>query len=164
MLNLQPRPLTARDFAPFGDVIETEGHTPQDMNYGMALRWPALARIETDDKGSACIGRVHARKYPLPWQLRIVERHPLGSQAFVPLDEMPFIVVVGAAGDTPQPQQLKAFVSNGRQGIHYRRGVWHGLLLTPFDEMDFLVVDRCGPGDNCEEHRYSEAEAPWIQV
>ncbi len=164
MTRLDPVPLTADAFAPFGDVIETEGHQPQDMNYGMALRWPDLARIETDAAGTVGIGRVQARKYELPFRLTAVERHPLGSQAFVPLDETPFLVVVAPPGAAPPPEALRLFVSNGLQGICYRPGVWHGLLLTPFAAMDFLVVDRVGPGDNCEEHRYSEADAPLISA
>jgi len=162
MIELEPRPLTADDFAPFGEVVETDGRQPRDMNYGMALRWPDLARIETDAGGQVVIGRVRSKRYPLPFRLQVVERHPLGSQAFLPLDESPFLVVVAKAGPPPPPEDLSLFVTNGRQGVCYRPGVWHGLLLTAFAEMDFIVVDRVGPGDNCEEFRYSADTSPVI--
>lgn len=161
---LEPRPLTRDSFAPFGDVIDTDGLESEDMNYGMADRWPRLACIETGSQGKACIGLVHARKYPLPYRLEIVERHPLGSQAFFPLDETPFLVVVARPGNPPSPGDLHCFISNGRQGVHYHVGVWHGLLLTAMGEMDFLAIDRAGPGDNCEEHHFETSDAPWIQL
>jgi ureidoglycolate lyase len=162
MTELEPRPLTADGFVPFGDVIETAGREPRDMNYGMALRWPELARIETGADGQAVIGRVRSKRYPLPYRLQVVERHPLGSQAFLPLDETPFLVVVAEPGPPPPASALRLFVTSGHQGICYRPGVWHGLLLTPFAEMDFIVVDRAGPGDNCEEFRYSPEASPVV--
>jgi ureidoglycolate lyase len=161
---LEPRPLTRADFAPFGDVIEAEGRDPEDMNHGMAERWPRLACIDAGTGGQACIGLVHARRYSLPHRLEIVERHPLGSQAFFPLHDRPFLVVVARAGEPPTAADLNCFITNGSQGVHYHTGVWHGLLLTALAEMDFLVVDRAGPGENCEEHRFAESDAPWIQL
>ena len=164
MKTLDLQPLTAAAFAPYGDVIETAGHEAQDMNRGMAVRWPDLARIDTDADGKVTIGRVRSRRYPQPWDLTLVERHPLGSQAFIPLETTPFVVVVAEAGDPPKPGALRGFVTDGIQGIHYRHGVWHAPLLTPFAAMDFIVVDRIGPGDNCEEYRLPEGETLRISV
>lgn len=162
MRSLEAVPLTAEDFAPFGDVIDCRGHEPRDMNDGMALRWVDLAFPRTDAAGRVSIGRVYSRRYDLPFPLRLVERHPLGSQAFVPLDETPYLVVVAAAGPPPRPGDLRLFLARDRQGIQYRCGVWHAPLLTSFAAMEFVVVDRTGPGDNCEEHRFDASEAVFI--
>jgi ureidoglycolate lyase len=81
----------------------------------------------------------------------MVERHPLGSQAFIPLQRFVFIVVVGPAGEAIEAQDLRAFVSNGRQGINYHRGVWHMPLIALEAGHEFLVIDRIGEGANCDQ-------------
>ena len=153
---LDVKALTAEAFADFGDVIETEGKTSFDMNYGMADRYHALAKVVTTDGGYPVISLVDSKKYDLPQIVKIVERHPLGSQAFIPRDKTPFIVVVAKATDNIQASQLHAFITNGEQGINYHAGVWHGLLLTPFAAMGFICVDRDGAGENCEEFHFPE--------
>lgn len=81
----------------------------------------------------------------------MVERHPLGSQAFIPMQDTPWLVVVADAGENPLPGSLRAFRASGRQGVNYRRGVWHHPILVLKPDQDFLVVDRAGPGENCDE-------------
>jgi ureidoglycolate lyase len=152
------RPLTADAFAPFGQVIDTAGTAPRPMNAGMARRFHDLAEIEVVGEGArTVIGLVEAQPYPLPLHLTLVERHPLGAQAFVPLSDAPFLVVVCPDADgRPGPPQ--AFVTAPRQGVCYARGTWHG-VLTPFGaSQDFVVIDRGGPGVNLEEHVFAE---PW---
>ena len=152
-------PLTAAAFAPFGRVIDTAGAAPRPMNAGMARRFHDLAAIEVvGEGGQAVIGLVEAQPYALPLRLSLVERHPLGAQAFVPLSAAPFLVVVcpDAEGGPGRP---RAFVTaGGCQGVCYARGTWHG-VLTPFGgRQDFVVIDRGGPGENLEEHVFAQ---PW---
>ena len=144
------QPLSSAGFAPFGDVVEFEGHDSFPINKGMADRYHALADVElAGDQARAIISLVDSRKFDMPRQVDHLEYHPLGSQAFLPLDSSPFIVVVCPAADQPELERLQAFVTNGRQGINYRLGTWHHVLLTPYASMRFICVDRTGPGDNC---------------
>jgi ureidoglycolate lyase len=154
---LEIQPLTRAAFAPYGDVIESDERESFFINNDMAERFHALARIEAagEDAG-AIISLVKSSKYQMPRKLDHVEHHPLGSQAFVPLDETPFIVVVGKAGESPQPEDFQAFITNGKQGINYHPGTWHHVLLTPYAAMTFLCVDRAGPGNNCIDHFFEE--------
>ncbi len=156
---LKVEPLTAEAFADFGDVIETGRNKSFEINYGMADRYHALAKVDTGSgDGYPVISLVDSKKFKMPQKVKIVERHPLGSQAFIPRDKIPFIVVVAKAGDNIQANQLHAFITNGEQGINYYPGTWHGLLLTPFDAMSFICVDRDGAGENCEEFHFSDQD------
>ena len=149
-------PLTRRAFAPFGDVIEFEDRESYPINDGMADRYHALAAVETGGEGAqAVISLVKSRQFSLPHTIDHLEYHPHGSQAFIPLDADPFIVVVAAAG--PEPAELRAFQTNGNQGINYRAGTWHHVLLTPFAAMRFICVDRDSPEHNCVDCHLPEA-------
>jgi ureidoglycolate lyase len=146
---LPVEPLTAAAFAPFGEVIEPAAATQRfPINAGSAERFHALAQIETDPAGHALISLVRAQPQCLPITVVMLERHPLGSQAFVPLDPaVRYLVVVAESADaTP-----RAFLASGGQGVNYRRGAWHHPLLALDRVSDFLVLDRGGAGDNCEE-------------
>lgn len=158
LLPLLAEPLTASAFAPFGEVIENDGHTPLIINDGMTERFHDLARVEVQAGGGhALINLFHARPYALPLRIRELERHPLGSQAFVPLDRQAFLVVVAPAGDGPASASVRAFITNGRQGVSYRRGVWHHSLIVLDEPSRFVVIDRGGPGDNCDLHTLATA-------
>jgi len=147
-------PLTREAFAPFGQVIETEGAHSYPINAGRTQRFHDLARVE--------LGGVHARPlisifrgqpYELPLELRMVERHPLGSQAFFPLSARPFLVIV-APDEAGTPGTPRAFLTGPGQGVNIAMNTWHG-VLTPLEaESDFLVVDRGGEGDNLEEFHF----------
>ena len=151
MRELTPETLTAQAFAPFGSVIEASGAAVKlDINQGHAIRYDRLAEIDVaDGGGTGAISLFRAR--PLAeLVLKQFERHPLGSQSFIPLVGRPYLVAVAPAGDF-DPARVRLFRAEGHQGVHYRKGVWHHFLLVLHDEADFLVVDRVGPGDNCEE-------------
>ena len=151
MRELTPEPLTAEAFAPFGRVIEASDDAVRiDINQGHAIRYDRLAEIDVaDEGGGGAISLFRAR--PLTdLVLKVFERHPLGSQSFVPLSERPYLVAVAPAGAF-DPAGIRLFRAEGHQGVHYRKGVWHHFLLVLDEESDFLVVDRAGPGDNCEE-------------
>ena len=151
MRELAPESLTVEAFAPFGRVIEASDDAVQlDINQGHAVRYDRLAEIDAADEGG--VGTISLfRARPLAeLVLRTFERHPLGSQSFVPLSGRPYLVAVAPAGDF-DPAKIRLFRAEGRQGVHYRKGVWHHFLLVLDEGSDFLVVDRAGPGDNCDE-------------
>jgi len=131
MRTLTIEPLTKEAFAPFGDVIETEGSEFFMINNGSTRRYHKLATVETaEPEDRAIISIFAAEALEMPLAIRMLERHPLGSQAFVPLLGHPFLVVVAPLGDAPVPGHVRAFRSNGRQGVNYHRGVWHHPVLT----------------------------------
>lgn len=144
-------PLTPEAFAPFGQVIQTAGSHHYPINAGKTERFHDLARVE--------LGGVHARPlisifrgqpYALPLTLTLVERHPLGSQAFYPIGEASWLVIV-AEDHGGTPANIRAFLPAPGQGVNIAMNTWHG-VLTPLDrESDFLVVDRGGDGNNLEE-------------
>jgi ureidoglycolate lyase len=152
-------PLTAAAFAPFGQVIETDGAHHYPINVGMTERYHDLARVELagiDPRPLISIFR--GRPYALPLTLQMVERHPLGSQAFYPLSKNPWLVIV-AEDEEGQPIRLRAFLPARGQGVNIAINTWHG-VLTPLETAgDFLVVDRGGTGNNLEEHHFDQS---WI--
>jgi ureidoglycolate lyase len=153
---LSAAPLTAEAFAPFGDVIEAAGAS-FPINDGMCDRFHDRARLEFAEGGRAGISVGRGRPYALPHTFTLVERHPLGSQAFVPMSGDPYLVVV-APDEDGRPGAPLAFLAGPGQGVNYLRGTWHGVLTPLGRPVSFLIVDRIGPGDNLEEFRYPE---PW---
>jgi ureidoglycolate lyase len=151
MRELTPEPLTAEAFAPFGRVIEASDAAENlDINQGHAIRYDRLAELDVADEGGAgAISLFRARPLAEP-VLRVFERHPLGSQTFMPLSGRPYLVAVAPAGDF-DPARIRLFRAEGHQGVHYRKGTWHHFLLVLEPDTDFLVIDRAGPGANCEE-------------
>jgi ureidoglycolate lyase len=148
---LAVEPLTSAGFAPFGDVIESQGRAHYPINAGTAERYNDLAKVDVGAAGGRpLISLCRAQPVELPLTLRLMERHPLSSQAFIPLSTTPFLVVVAPAGDL-RVEGIRAFCSNGRQGINYRPGTWHHPLITLERVSDFLIVDRGGQGKNCDE-------------
>lgn len=145
-------PLSRTAFAPFGEVIATVGAEHFPINQGRTERFHALAQIELLGEGSEGILSIF-RGQPLePLRIELMERHPLGSQAFVPLNREPFYVVVAPPG-TFDAQAIRAFYVAGDQGVSLRAGTWHAPLLPVRANAEYLVVDRRGPGDNCDEVR-----------
>lgn len=146
------QPLSRRSFAPFGDVIETDGAQHFPINRGTVERFHDLASIDVGDDGRTLVSIVEARQPGADTlQVDLVERHPLGSQAFIPMGDAVMCVVVAPAGENVRPEDLRAFVSNGRQGVNYHPGTWHMPLVAFEAGQRFVVVDRGGPGENCEE-------------
>jgi ureidoglycolate lyase len=161
MLTLPIAPLTKAAFAPFGEVIETKDAKPKLINDGFAQRFDGLARIDVAAEGGAVnISLFSGSLRPSPILIKVMERHPLGSQLFMPLNEMPWLVVV--CNDPRVPASYRAFAATGQQGVNYARNTWHHPLLVLTDASPFLVVDRGGPGDNLEEVRLAEAD--WLAL
>ena len=156
MRELRALPLEAASFAPFGEVIEATG-APLGINDDTAQHFADLARIDVADAGGRTrVGIYRAQPRVFPFVLRMLERHPLGSQLFMPLEGRRFVVVVAPAGERIEVASIRAFVANGRQGVNYHRGTWHHPLLALELQGDFLVVDRAGAGSNCDELTLSE--------
>jgi ureidoglycolate lyase len=153
MKTLRPVPLTAEAFAAFGDVLDTTGEF-RLINAGLCRRHHDRARLDFGPEGRAGISVFQAEPRALPYAFDLIERHPEGSQAFLPMTEHPFLVIV-ASGPEATP---RAFLTNGAQGINLCRGTWHGVLAPLAAPGLFAVVDRIGPTPNLEEHRYTE---PW---
>ena len=156
MMKIPTEPLTAAAFAPFGDVLEATGTPDRMINAGLCARFHDRARIDIAD-GRAGLSVFDAVARSLPYAFDLVERHPLGSQAFVPMTQAPFLVIV-APDEQGTPGRPRAFLTNGAQGINLHRGTWHG-VLTPLQAPGlFAVLDRIGDGTNLEEYRYPQ---PW---
>lgn len=151
-LPLTARPLTSEAFKPFGDVIEVQDRSFFHINGGAARRYHDLAGVQLLGPDSrAIISIVRSRPCATPLTVSRLERHPLGSQAFVPLHGQRFLVVVARNAATARTEDVHAFVTDGRQGANYHAGVWHAVLSPMGRDSDFLVVDRDGAGENCEE-------------
>ncbi len=143
------QPLSAEAFAAFGEVIAPgSARRAYPINAGTAQRFDDLARIDVAaEAGRPTLGIVHARPRALPFEVRMLERHPLGSQAWIPLAGARYLVVV-ARDPSSQPV---AFLAARGEGVNYARGTWHHPLIALDAAADFLVLDRAGPGDNCDE-------------
>lgn len=152
MLELKAEPLTADAFAPFGDVIDARTSASFPINAGRTQRHHDLAKVETlGENAHTLINIFVSQPITLPLALTFLERHPQGSQAFMPLHQERFIVVVAPPGEHINPDEVRAFVTDGRQGVNYRAGTWHAIQSVLEREGEFLVVDRGGDGNNCEE-------------
>ncbi len=158
MTVIRARPLTAEVFAPFGDVLEAAGEPDKLINQGLCGRFHDRARLDFGPGGRAGISLFQAEPRSLPYRLEMVERHPDGSQAFLPLSQDPFLVIV-APDQGGVPGEPVAFLTAPGQGVNYHRASWHG-VLTPLGPPGlFAVVDRIGDTPNLDEHRF---ETPYM--
>ena len=155
MISLRPEPLTRERFAPYGDVIESSLQVSEAMNEARFERFDDLCDINIDGDVAISVARCRTPT-SLPLRVDMVERHPLGSQAFVPLTRCRMVLVVAPPGESIDPSELRAFVTNGKQGINYHRGTWHMPLIAFDAGQEFLVIDRGGSEPNCEQHELDE--------
>jgi ureidoglycolate lyase len=157
-ITLKASALSAEAFAPFGDVIETTGHSARWINEGTCERFDDLAPVDVlAAAGRPLISIFRAQPRPLPFQVRVLERHPLSSQAIIPLDGLPYLVIVAEDGAAPLSSRIRAYCASGSQGVNYRRNTWHHALIALERTTHFLVVDRGGPGENCDETTLGDA-------
>ena len=159
MRRIAAEPLTAEAFQPFGDVLEADGPPDRLINAGLCGRYHDRARLDFGD-GRAGVSIFDATPRALPYVLEMVERHPEGSQAFVPMSLNPFLVIV-APDEAGTPGTPSAFLTRPGQAVSFLRGTWHGVLTPLHAPGLFAVVDRIGAGVNLEEHRFDE---PWTVV
>ena len=143
-----PKKITKENFSKFGDMITTKNIKPLDINNGYAKRYDDIAKINTSkDNGETTISIFSALKRTFPMKIDMMEKHPLGSQAFIPMKETTFIAFVAPNGDKPDLNKIEAFIIPPGIGINYNPGTWHFPLIST-EDMNFLVVDRKGSGDN----------------
>jgi ureidoglycolate lyase len=154
---LKPEPLTAEVFAAYGDVVESSQQQVEAMNAERFERFDDLCAVEANE-GRVAISIARCRTVTtLPHRFDMIERHPLGSQSFVPLTPCRMMVVVAPPGEPAAAAELRAFVSNGRQGINYHRGTWHMPLIAFDAGQEFLIIDRVGDTPNCDLHYLDQA-------
>ncbi len=150
---LKTRPLTAEAFAPFGEVLEAAGQPDRLINAGRCGRFHDRARLDfADARGGISVFR--SALFALPFAFDLLERHPDGSQAFLPMSADPFLVIV-APDEGGTPGTPLAFLTTGAQGINIRRNIWHGVLTPLSGPGLFAVIDRIGPTPNLEEFRFA---------
>ena len=152
MFRVRPQPLTRETFAPFGDVIQIDGSEQFEINSGYTTRVHDLIDIQLGGEGarpqlSLFLGR------PRPLEISMLEKHPLGSQAFYPVEDRRWLVVVAIE---PKAESVRAFWASGRQGVNYHRNVWHHPLLV-LEPQQFVIIDRGGAGNNCDETELNTA-------
>ena len=147
-ITVNPKLITKENFSKFGDVVTTDDIKPLEINDGYAKRFDGIANLNTSkDNGETTICIFSALKRSFPMKIDMMEKHPLGSQAFVPMKETTFLVFVAPEGDKPNLSKAEAFIVPPGIGVNYNPGTWHFPLIAT-EDMNFLVVDRKGSGDN----------------
>ena len=151
-LIIKPKLISKENFKKFGDMITTSGIKPLEINDGYAKRFDGIANLNTKkDNGESTISIFSALKRSFPMKVDMMEKHPLGSQAFIPMKETVFLAFVAPEGDEPDLNKIESFIIPNGIGVNYNAGVWHFPLIAT-EDMNFLVVDRLGDGDNLVLH------------
>ena len=145
---IKPIPITKENFSKFGDMITTENIKPLEINNGYAKRFDGIAKIDTSyNNGETTISIFSALKRSFPMKIDMMEKHPLGSQAFIPMKETTFLTLVAPEGEKLEVDKIESFIIPKGKGVNYKTGIWHFPLIST-EDMDFLVVDRKGSGEN----------------
>jgi len=149
-MSLNWEPLSRDNFAAFGDVIEVGAGTRISINDGTTVRHDDLANVDVaQDGGRPVVSIFESQPFDFPLNIEMLERHPKGSQAFIPLDDHPYFVVVAARAESVRPEGIKVFLATGRQGVNYPKGMWHHPVIV-MEPMRFLVIDRSEAETNCD--------------
>jgi len=145
-------PLTKPAFVPYGDVIEVEGADHFPINNGTTERFHDLAKVDTSsEEGRTLVSIARSQPFSVPLPIKMLERHPLGSQIFMPMGGRPYLVIVAIANDDGSPGQPMGFLASGNQGVNYAKNTWHHPMIALEGMSDFLIIDRGGEGNNLEE-------------
>ena len=154
--NIKPVEINKENFAKFGDLISTNDINPIDINAGYAKRFDDLAELNTlEDGGKTVVSIFSALKRTFPMTIDMMEKHPLGSQAFIPMKETTFLAFVAPAGESPDINKIQAFIIPPKTGINYKPGIWHFPLIST-EDINFLVIDRKGKGENLIIHKFEK--------
>ena len=147
---IKPMNISKENFSEFGDLISSENINPIDINEGYAKRFDDLAKVNTEkNQGKTCISIFSALKRSFPMKIDMMDKHPLGSQAFIPMKETTFLVFVAPEGEKPDLNKIESFIVPPGIGVNYKIGIWHFPLIST-EDMNFLVVDRKGSGENLD--------------
>ena len=153
---IEPIKITRKNFTEFGDLISSESINPIDINAGYAKRFDNLANINTlKDGGKTIVSIFSALKRNFPMKIDMMEKHPLGSQAFLPMKETTFLCFVAPPGMSPEIDKIQSFIIPPKTGINYKPGIWHFPLIST-EDADFLVIDRKGKSENLVIHKFDK--------
>ena len=153
---IKPIKITRTNFATYGDLISSDDIKPMDINAGYAKRFDNLANINTSkDGGKTIVSIFSALKRTFPMKIDMMEKHPLGSQAFIPIKETTFLCFVAPQGESPEINKIQSFIIPPKTGINYKPGIWHFPLIST-ENTDFLVIDRKGNGENLVIHKFDK--------
>ena len=153
---IKPIEITRKNFFAYGDLIYSDNIKPININDGYAKRFDNLANINTSrDEGKTIVSIFSAIKRTFPMKIDMMEKHPLGSQAFIPMKETTFIVFVAPPDDKPEISKIESFIISPGMGINYKPGIWHFPLIST-ENMNFLVIDRQGNGKNLIIHNFEK--------
>ena len=153
---IKPIKITRSNFSAYGDLISSNDIKPIDINDGYAKRFDNLANINTSqNEGKTIVSIFSALKRTFPMKIDMMEKHPLGSQAFIPMKQTTFLAFVAPPGDKPEIKKIESFIVLPGMGINYKAGIWHFPLIST-ENMNFLVVDRKGDGNNLIIHNFEK--------
>ena len=155
-ITITPKKITKENFTKFGELITTDNIKPISINDGYAKRFEGIANLDTSkDNGKTTISIFSALKRTFPMNIDMMEQHPLGSQAFIPMKETTFLSFVAPNGEKPDLDKIEAFIIPPGRGVNYKTGTWHFTLIAT-EDMNFLVVDRKGSGDNLKVQKFEK--------
>jgi len=153
---IKPVKVSRSNFSSYGDLISTDDINPMNINEGYAKRFDNLANLDTSkDSGKTIVSIFSALKRTFPMKIHMMEKHPLGTQAFIPMKETTFLAFVAPSGESPKIDKIQSFVIPPKRGINYKPGIWHFPLIST-ENINFLVIDRKGSGDNLIIHKFEK--------
>ena len=153
---IKPVKISRSNFSSYGDLISTDDISPININEGYAKRFDNLANLDTSkDSGKTIVSIFSALKRTFPMKIHMMEKHPLGSQAFIPMKETTFLAFVAPSGESPEIDKIQSFIIPPKMGINYKPGIWHFPLIST-ENINFLVIDRKGSGDNLIIHKFEK--------
>ena len=153
---IKPVKISRSNFSSYGDLISTDDINPININEGYAKRFDNLANLDTSkDSGKTIVSIFSALKRTFPMKIHMMEKHPLGTQAFIPMKETTFLAFVAPSGESPEIDKIQSFIIPPKMGINYKPGIWHFPLIST-ENINFLVIDRKGSGDNLIIHKFEK--------
>ena len=153
---IEPIKINRKNFSEYGDLISSNEINPMDINAGYAKRFDNLANVDTsNDGGKTVVSIFSALKRTFPMKIDMMEKHPLGSQAFIPMKETTFLSFVAPLGKSPEINKIQSFIIPPKTGINYKPGIWHFPLIST-EDTNFLVIDRKGDGNNLIIHKFEK--------
>jgi len=153
---IKPVKISRSNFSSYGDLISTDDINPMNINEGYAKRFDNLANLDTSkDSGKTIVSIFSALKRTFPMKIHMMEKHPLGTQAFIPMKETTFLAFVAPSGESPEIDKIQSFIIPPKMGINYKPGIWHFPLIST-ENINFLVIDRKGSGDNLIIHKFEK--------